>query len=168
MTKNGITSNAYQCIEINGHSLIASIQLFRDMETPELFIPNLFSSQPCESTFRTFRSMGTANFTKINFNLFEVIHMIRRVEFVNDIIHSNPTIVFPKSDEQFNFGVEANIEIPVLPSDEAIKNTLLEAQKDAIESAKSFGLYFESIKDCVQHCQIKVSEPKTSKFAEQK
>lgn len=163
-TENGITSNAYQCIEVNGHSLIASIQLFRDMGKPEHFIPNLFSSQPCESTFRTIRSMGTANFTKINFNLFEVIHLIRRVELVRDIIHSNPTIVFPKSDEQFNYGVETNIEIPVLPSDEAIKSTLMEAQKDAIESAKSFGLYFESIEDCVQHCQINILDPKGKKL----
>lgn len=52
---NFLTSNAYNCIELNAHNLINSIIKFKSSEINELFIPPLFSSQHCESFFRQIR-----------------------------------------------------------------------------------------------------------------
>lgn len=78
-----ISPNAYSCIEINAHNLVRIIRKLRDSELQDLFLTFLFASQPCEETFRQLRSMGTINFTKINFSLLEVMHSIGRVEIQN-------------------------------------------------------------------------------------
>lgn len=52
LKENFITINAYECIELNGHALVQLIMKFRNEGKSEQFIPLLFSSQPCESTFR--------------------------------------------------------------------------------------------------------------------
>ncbi|KAK3928931.1 putative UDP-N-acetylglucosamine--peptide N-acetylglucosaminyltransferase SEC [Frankliniella fusca] len=52
LSHNFITSNAYTCMEINGHALIQIIIKLRDSELHELFIPVLFGSQACEDFFR--------------------------------------------------------------------------------------------------------------------
>ncbi|KAK3922650.1 Histidine--tRNA ligase [Frankliniella fusca] len=52
LENNFITSNAYQCIEVNAHAMIQAVTTFRDAEDHNLFLPWLMSSQP----FRTFSS----------------------------------------------------------------------------------------------------------------
>ena len=44
--KNWITLNTYTCIELNAHGLLIAVEKFR--QEPKLFLPWLFSSQPCE------------------------------------------------------------------------------------------------------------------------
>lgn len=85
--ENFITSNCYKCIEINAMNLIiiSLMKQFRDENVHSRFLPTLFGSQTCENMFRHFRSMGTANFTKINFTMFEILNMTRRVEIKNEI-----------------------------------------------------------------------------------
>lgn len=65
--KNFITANAYACIELNAHNLIVLMKKFREIGLDEMFVPTVFNSQPCEQTLRKMRSMGTMNFTKVNF-----------------------------------------------------------------------------------------------------
>lgn len=77
---NFITSNAFDCLELNAYSMLHLITKFRNANEPQLFLPGIFNSQGCEHTFRHFRTMATANWTKINFNLYELLHMIGRVE----------------------------------------------------------------------------------------
>lgn len=60
---NFISDNAYKCVEMNAYNLVSLMKMFRDKQLEELFIPKLMSSQPCEETFRTLRSMGTINYT---------------------------------------------------------------------------------------------------------
>lgn len=113
---------------------------------PHLFIPYLFSSQPCEHIFRTMRSMGTVNYTKINFNLNELFHLISRFEMVNTITSSNKTITFEKHyNLNYNKNVgenpknaEINIE---LPSDEEILDAMINARSKAIEKASEFDIF---------------------------
>lgn len=57
ITENFITTNAYHCIETNAHTLIEMIVKLRSLEEHNLFMPNLFNSQPCEHTFRQLRSI---------------------------------------------------------------------------------------------------------------
>lgn len=62
---NFISSNAFTCIELNAHAILILIVACRDENVPHLFLPALFSSQPCESTFRQFRSMSTTYSTQV-------------------------------------------------------------------------------------------------------
>lgn len=61
--ENFISSNAFACVELNAHAILNLIVMCRD--NPQNFLPPLFSSQPCESTFRQFRSMSTTYSTQV-------------------------------------------------------------------------------------------------------
>lgn len=136
LTHNFISFNAFACIEVNAHALVDLIVKLRSSQRENMFIPPLFASQPCESIFRRMRSMGTANFTKINFSLNELLHMISRVEMMNEIVCTSKDISFPR--------VKSNSEncttAMVLPSDQEIMRTMKSAQKAALEDARWFDI----------------------------
>lgn len=105
LDENFITENAYSCIELNGHTLVQLLIKFRDDKCPEMFLPIIFNSQTCESTFRQFRSMTTINWTRINMNLLELMHLAGRIEQVNDIMYCrlrNSGISFPRVENKVN------------------------------------------------------------------
>lgn len=138
VNKNFVTENAYRSVEINAHNLVSLMKFFRDRQIGQLFIPILMSSQPCEETFRTLRSMGTINFTKINFTLLEVLHMASRVELLNNIVHfklANSQISLPRNKIS-----DASRNSFELPSDQEIEETILKAKEEAIAHAKVFGM----------------------------
>lgn len=61
------------------------------------FIPNLYGSQPCESTFRQFRSFTSTYSTVVNCNMLEAIHRVKKIQLQNDIIvKSKEEIKFPR------------------------------------------------------------------------
>lgn len=130
---NFISRNVFDCIEINAHSLIYLILKLRNK--PEWFHPHLFSSHPCEHQFRHLRSMGTANFTKINFTLFELLHVIARVELMSNISYKNKNITFPK----IKIATENQTQV-ALPTDEDIAKIIQKALADALECASRFGM----------------------------
>ncbi|KAK3926556.1 Inulosucrase [Frankliniella fusca] len=82
LSHNFITANAYYCIELNAHALVQLIVKFRDYEEPELFKPWLFSSQQCESAFRSWRSLTSLLWTQINCCMLEMQHKQRRVDYL--------------------------------------------------------------------------------------
>lgn len=150
LAHNFITSNAYSCIELNAHSMLQLIVKLREAKTPSMFLTLFFSSQQCEELFRRMRSMGTANFTKINFTMYDLIHMISRVELMYKIISSRKEIITPR--------IELNIETSEagdqeLPSDELILNTIIRARNDAIQKAAQFGINLDT--DDILTCDIK-------------
>lgn len=140
VNENFITYNTYTCVEINANSLVLLIKLFRDRNTPEMFLPSILDSQTCERMFRLLRSMGTTQYTKINFDILELTHKIGRVEVQNDIAYckldidginipnkrTNKTIIYP------------------LPTDEQISNKITQAKQDAFQKAQFFGLINQS------------------------
>lgn len=133
---NFLTSNAYICLEINARNLIQLIKKFRDANQPERFLPRIFDSQGCENIFRLFRSMGTTQFTKINFSLLELMHMIRRVETINHIAYvklDGENVNFPNKRKGKSIIFE-------LPSDEEIEKTIANARTKAIENAAKLGM----------------------------
>lgn len=141
---NFISSNTYECIEINAHNLVILVRKFREQKCEEFFLPFLFASQPCEETFRQLRSMGTINFTRINFTMLEVLHMIGRVELQNDIVHSklaNLNISFPRNKIN-RCGINFQ-----LPNDEDIKTTMSNARENAIKDSKAFGIEMNQYDD---------------------
>lgn len=148
ISDNFITQNTYQCIELNAKNLTILVKKFRDEGLSENFIPTIFNSQPCEETFRKMRSMGTMNFTKINFTLLELIHLIGRVELMNDIMHfklAGHDVVFPRNPMN-----KTNMNSFKLPSDTEIQNVILQALNNAIDDAKNFGINVtaKEIADC--------------------
>lgn len=135
---NFISSNAYSCIELNAKNMIELIKRFRDEDKPELFLPPIFDSQTCEKTFRQFRSLTTMDFTRINFSIYELLHMIGRIEVQNDICYfklNDENVIFPMSHKR-----SKRTTIHQLPSDNEISCILAKAKESAIKDAQSFGM----------------------------
>lgn len=133
-----ISRNAYTCLEINGANLLSLIK--RMQNEPEKFRLPMFDSQACERAFRQFRSMGSVNFTRINFTLLELINMIRRIECQTDILHnklSNLNIELPKLKPK---SVSEKTAIYPLPSDEEVQECLERAKRKAIYDAAKFDM----------------------------
>lgn len=138
-----ITNNAYTCIEINGKSMLSLIQTFRQNNSPYFLLFPIFDSQTCEKTFRQLRSMGTVSFTKINFSLYEIIHMIGRVELQNNIAY------FKLSEYDVSFPIDhkrdQHTKIHAIPSNDEVEHVLEEAKKIAIADALSLGMHADNI-----------------------
>lgn len=150
--ENFISSNAYSCIEMNAFGLT---QLLAKGESPELFQPYLFDSQPCERTFRQMRSMSTINWTKINFNLLELLHLIARVEIQNDIIYDKLAniIDFPRV-KKLRLTIAKNYH--ELPTIQEVMNTIQDALNASLQCASNFGMTSEllNIIKCPLHNPI--------------
>lgn len=148
---NFISSNAYSCAEINIKNLIELLKKYRDQNKPQSFLPTVFNSQTCEQVFRLFRSMGTTQFTKINFTLYELLHMIGRIEVQNEIAYFklvNQEISFPNKRA-------GKTKIYNLPSDEEINAIILKAKEEAIKDATKFGMdCFEGIEEYEFHSKL--------------
>lgn len=141
--KNFLTKNAYDCIEANAKGLIELIKRFRDENAPNLFIVPIFDSQTCEKTFRQLRSMGTVNFTRINFSLYDLLYMIRRTEVQNDIAYfklAEHEVIFPLSHKRCQ-----KTTVYELPSDHDIIEELKKAKETAVQDALALGMYSDDI-----------------------
>lgn len=150
LRENFITLNAYLCIELNAANLLKLIRIFRNEEKEELFLPTLFDSQACERAFRQLRSMGTPNFTKINFTLFELLHMVRRLEVQNDILYTKLAgvdIKLPKLEKQ-----RKTTTVYALPTEEEIEQCLNRAKRFAVNDASQFGMHIDSSE--IENCEI--------------
>lgn len=132
---NFISNNAYTCVEINAHNIIQIVRNLRSTGNDNLFLVSLFASQPCESLFRMMRSMGTINYTKINFWLNELLHMIARIEIMNKTIHTCKQIEFPRSSN-----AESSNILLKLPTDDEILKIIEKAQTNALQEAAQFGI----------------------------
>lgn len=138
LKENFITSNAYLCAELNGMNLLKLVRIFRDENKPELFMPTLFDSQACERAFRQFRATGVPNYTKINWTLYDLFHMVRRIEVQNEIVYfklSNLNIELPILGKK-----RRTTAIFALPTEDEIKQCLDRATRFAINDAANFGM----------------------------
>lgn len=129
--------NAFTSMELNAYGILHLITKFRDANQSELFLPALFSSQPCEHVFRQFRSMTTANWTRINFTMHELLQMIGRIDMQNDIAYSEifKQIVLPRIQNR-----PEKHKLFTLPSNSELQTTLDEACKTALIDASEFGI----------------------------
>lgn len=150
LTQNWITPNAYACVEVNAHSIVRLMRIFRQNNEDHLFLLFMFNSQTCEQAFRQFRSMTTLNWTRINFTVLELTHMISRLELQNEIVHfklADIGIEFPRianKKEKFKF-------YP-LPSDQEIDNAIKDAKNDALHEALKFGIEMHANK--ITKCEL--------------
>lgn len=61
------------------------IHKLRSTDNPELFLPWLYSSQPCEKLFRQARSMSSTFSTMVNFSLLETLRRLKRIQALHEI-----------------------------------------------------------------------------------
>ncbi len=78
---NFITNNAYLCIEINAHALIAFILILRDdlKSDCEYFLPWMLGAQSCEQVFRALRSMTGTFSTIVNFTMLGMLQRLHKL-----------------------------------------------------------------------------------------
>lgn len=144
-----ISSNAFSCLELNAYGLIHLISKFRDAGQSDLFLPAIFSSQHCESTFRQFRSMTTANWTKINFTMHELLHTINRIEMQNEIAYFKlPDLaILPRIHKK----TEKHPMVD-LPTNEQLRTVMESALDTALQDAEKFGMILSA--DEIRFCQL--------------
>lgn len=144
LDKNFITSNCYTCIEINAHTIIQCMVNLENQKQPELFAPNLFDSQPCESMFRQLRSMSTTFSTVVNCSVLEFIYRVKKIQLQSDIIYNDKTeLQFPRV-----FAKSSKFACEMLPTINAIIETVNRAMTDANALMHDVGIIVENFDDC--------------------
>lgn len=134
---NFLTSNSYTCIEMNAHSLVFSLIYLKENDQADLFKPHLYESQPCEATFRKLRSFTSTYSTVANCTVKESNSRISKIQLQNDIIFGTlPQFKYPRLGPA---DISSN-EAMRLPTKEEIIKVILQCQREAIETAKEFGL----------------------------
>ena len=144
---NFISSNLHGCIEINGHNILLFHNKCRDMKKPELFLPSLAGSQPCESAFRTLRSMSTTRSTVINFDVMEILQKSKRLRVLDTIKATTEDFVFTtKTEKEF---LVPKLLLTDEQINEVVKSGFIKA-KDGFAEFRKFLVIFrqEKTKDC--------------------
>ncbi|CAG9812470.1 unnamed protein product, partial [Phaedon cochleariae] len=109
LDKNFITLNAYICVELNAHALVLMTLRCHYLKRPELLMPWLMSSQPCEKTFRATRSMTSTFSTIVNFSMLDILHRLHRIQILNDVMCDlKDEIIFPREHNRRMGSVQEN------------------------------------------------------------
>lgn len=159
LKNNFLTTNCYSCIEINAHSIVSCILYLRKTNQPELFLPYLFHSQSCESTFRSLRSMTSAYSTVTNCTVKESVSRISKIQLQNEIMHrTSANFIYPRFKSKSL--VESSI-IHELPSPQEILNEIIFCRKSALVAATKFGLVTKANTQRLKiECKINPYTPK--------
>lgn len=154
LQNNFLTSNCYSCIELNAQSLILILLHLKKINRPELFLPHLYDSQPCESTFRQFRSMTTAYSTITNCSMKEALSRISKIDLQNDIMQAtSPDFIYPRLKKPTDSAPNVDCE---LPTAEQIFNEIFLSRRIAIVTATKLGLISKGFQsDSILQCKIK-------------
>lgn len=137
---NFLTANCFSCIELNAHSMILCMLYLKQVNKPELFIPSLFESQPCENIFRQIRSLTSVYSTVTNCTVKETTSRISNIQFQNQIMQlTSKQFVYPRLKNPSN--VQNKVE---LPSQDTIHKEIELCQKLAKCTAIKFGLVAEN------------------------
>ena len=161
-------------IEMNAHSLFNSILLHIDRGDFEGFYPYMFSSQPCESLYRIWRSMSTKLSVMINCSTLEALYKVLKIEKQCKIMnktYENHNIVYPRksqfrsSFDCFDKKAFPDKAIPDIPTnlpeigdtfhskkekcevEKAMKKILQIAKRDAYAHIAKFGIKREKTGD---------------------
>lgn len=152
--ENFISTNCYHCIEQNAHSMVLIILFLKKNGLPELFAPQLFSSQPCESFYRRLRSFCPTFSMVATCSVKGALARVSKAHLLNEISNDNEgTFTFPQNDRAAKnpkrMMKTANID---LPSPDEIIKTIHKSKSDAIESAVQIGLIDKKSKLKEKNC----------------
>lgn len=130
-----LTSNCYSCVELNAHSLVLCLLYLKDSNSPNLFQPIHYSSQPCESTFRQLRSFTSTFSTVANCSVKEAVSRVSKIQLQSEIVHSHAAnFDFPKANR-----IDGQKSVYELPTKNEIVSVIKKCKKDAIHTAKNLG-----------------------------
>lgn len=163
LRENFFSANTYSCIELNAHSLVSILLYLKQTNQPELFLPHLFSSQPCESIFRQLRSFTTTYSTVVSSTVKESISRISKIHFQNEIFQiTSPDFIYPRINNQCSNESKFCFE---LPSREEIIKEIEFCQRAAVLTATKLGLISKSEPNKIYTCKINpFTENKKSKL----
>lgn len=133
---NFLTANCYSCIELNAFSLVQCLLYLKEHNLPNLFLPHLYSSQTCESTFRQLRSFTSTYSTVVNCSVKETLSRVSKIQLQNEIVYcKSSNFFYPKSKKQNNaFNIVYD-----LPSKSEILKTIMNCKSEAIKISRHFG-----------------------------
>lgn len=137
---NFLTLNCYTCLELNAHSLVLCMLHLQKINRPDLFLPYLFESQPCECMFRQFRSFSSTYSTVTNCTIKDAISRISKIQLQNEIAHStSPYFVYPRlGQKEKNSNEDSTNTNTRLPTKNEIINEIEKCKQDAIITAHKF------------------------------
>lgn len=160
LENNFLTMNCYSCIELNAHSLIQIMLYLKENNMEHLFMPTLYSSQQCESTFRQLRSFSSTFSTVTNCTVKGALSRINRIQYLNEVRHLTK-FCYPRLANQND-----TVQQHKLPSQQEISDVIARCKSDAINMAAKFGLISKKSTKAATTCNIKTSETKPIKRCE--
>lgn len=158
--KNNFMSNlCYLCFEYNAHSLVSILLYLKKNNLTHLFLPHMYSSQPCESFYRQIRSLSSVSSTVVNCSTKGMLDRISRTQLLSDISNdrdNGSVIIYPKSFNSCEFSQTNDVKSD-FPNEIEIVNAILKCKADAIQKAMRIGLlkkkYGSKNEACV--CNVK-------------
>jgi hypothetical protein len=107
-----------------------------------MFVPWLWSSQPCEKLFRSTRSMTTTYSTVVNYSILDIIHRLNRIQVLQNItVDLQDKIHFPreKSSRLGSSAINGNPNFENL-SDHELDDVVGKSFREASALANSLGM----------------------------
>jgi hypothetical protein len=144
-----ITKAAWLSSEINIHTLTAIIILVSEGRLPSYALNvHLFSSQPCESTFRSARALTGTLSTITNFSVIQFMNKIEKISFLNQVKSLEEaqdiecSLKFPihHKHRHKDTTASANGSAPLLVTTADIQKIVAEAYDQARSVMNSLGL----------------------------
>lgn len=139
LDSNFISRNLQASIEINGHALTVFVVRCRDEEKPEMCLPHLAGSQPCEGSFKTLRTMSTSLYTRVNFNVKEALDSLKRVQLVSNIAASPGDFKYTEAKKRQKKHETAHVPAALL-DDEGIKKIVGKGNKHVRNHLQAVGI----------------------------
>lgn len=154
---NFLTANCFSCIELNAHSMVLCMLYLKKVNKPELFIPSLFESQPCESIFRQIRSLTSVYSTVTNCTVKEATSRISKIQFQNKIMQlTSAQFIYPRLKNS-----PASQNTIELPSQDVIFKEIQVCQELAKCTAIKLGLVAKNKMKPNYVCRINPTSAKT-------
>lgn len=149
-SKNFITSYTYHCVEVSAHSLVNVIRRLRIQGKPQLFLPWLLSSQPCECFFRDARSCTCSFSTIVNMSMKEFLQRTRKLERLGSVSHKmTDDLLLPRHHKKMEESIvrTETLQEQGLCSDEELLQAILRARLDAFSMAEDVGMKWDEVPD---------------------
>lgn len=138
LKENFLTMNCYSCLVQNAHSLVLVLFYLSKIERPDLFLPFLFNSQPCEEFYRKTRSMTPTYSTVVNCSVKEFIARVHKTQLQGNISNTkNSNYRFPKNLKSKDFSKMKQYQ---LPSPDEVFQVIERAKNEALSIAAEFDL----------------------------
>lgn len=122
-----------------------------------MFLPHLMTSQPCESTFRSIRSISSTYSTQVNASMLEILHRLKRIQYQGDITCSEnmKEIHFPNLNNRSEVKKVACSQVsqPKLPQNGEMIHAINQAREDSVKELFSIGICLEGEESQLQ-CMV--------------